>query len=437
MLHEWTINLINLPIQYALLMASFYYLVNERPSWKRVLLSSLVIFLPSVFLYQMIFWSGILYLLVGMTIFFLWGNPKTKYLFYWGIVIIVAIISDHLATIIIFNLSFKGELFQFFLRTVLFICIHIFIIYLLFLLIKKIYFKLPKKEIWLINVVILCTICVFYFNIFRVFKYSKIELLRLNTILLTAYFILLIVLIGIIISIYLKKYELMVKEKELSNFSVYIQSLEQVNKDMQKFRHDYLNILLSLKGYIADKDWAGLETYFEQGILKFEQKTLESNKILAHLNNIRNLALKGLIFNKVSSAIEQNLKVSLEVPNPLKLEDDLIDLTRILGILLDNAIENCIEDRQEFIQLAVIEQRDSTLFVIRNKMDEKVIDINKLFREGYTTKEQGHGLGLSTVKKIVDSSSDMLLNISVENNWFNVELLILRQQNTSTSKGRR
>jgi len=385
----------------------------------------------------MIFWSGILYLLVGMTIFFLWGNPKTKYLFYWGIVIIVAIISDHLATIIIFNLSFKGELFQFFLRTVLFICIHIFIIYLLFLLIKKIYFKLPKKEIWLINVVILCTICVFYFNIFRVFKYSKIELLRLNTILLTAYFILLIVLIGIIISIYLKKYELMVKGKELSNFSVYIQSLEQVNKDMQKFRHDYLNILLSLKGYIADKDWAGLETYFEQGILKFEQKTLESNKILAHLNNIRNLALKGLIFNKVSSAIEQNLKVSLEVPNPLKLEDDLIDLTRILGILLDNAIENCIEDRQEFIQLAVIEQRDSTLFVIRNKMDEKVIDINKLFREGYTTKEQGHGLGLSTVKKIVDSSSDMLLNISVENNWFNVELLILRQQNTSTSKGRR
>jgi len=164
---------------------------------------------------------------------------------------------------------------------------------------------------------------------------------------------------------------------------------------------------------------------------------LESNKILAHLNNIQNLALKGLIFNKVSSAIEQNLKVSLEVPNPLKLEEDLIDLTRILGILLDNAIENCVEDRQEFIQLAVIEQKDSTLFVIRNKMNKKVIDINKLFWEGYTTKEQGHGLGLSTVKKIVDSSSDMLLNISVEDNWFNVELLILRQQKTSSFKGRR
>ena len=131
------------------------------------------------------------------------------------------------------------------------------------------------------------------------------------------------------------------------------------------------------------------------------------------------------------------MKVSLEVPNPLKLEEDLIDLTRILGILLDNAIENCVEDRQEFIQLAVIEQKDSTLFVIRNKMNKKVIDINKLFWEGYTTKEQGHGLGLSTVKKIVDSSSDMLLNISVEDNWFNVELLILRQQKTSSFKGRR
>ncbi|WP_374964216.1 sensor histidine kinase [Lysinibacillus sp. RS5] len=424
MLDVWNISLIYLPIQYVLLIGSFHYLANIRPKCKIFVSSLLLVFIPSVILYKITFWTGIIYLLLGLTLFFSFYKQKKAWLLYWGIVIIVAIISDHLATTIIFSLSFKEISFQLFSRTLMFISIHILFIYIISLLMKRLESILSVKVRWIITISILCTIGVCYFNIFRVFKDATIETLRLNTIFLTIYFILLLILTGVIIRIHLSKYELKMKDKEHENFKIYVQSLEKVNKDMQKFRHDYLNVLLGMKGYLAANDWKGLETYFNQGILKFEFKTLENNKILGNLKNIQDPALKGLLFNKASCAIEHNLQISIEVQNPLKMTANQIDLTRILGILIDNAIENCLEDQPKIIQIAIIKQTNSTIFVIRNKIKEKFIDINKIFNEGYSTKEKGQGLGLSTVKKIVDTSPDMLLNTWVDDNWFNMELFV-------------
>ncbi|MCS1384864.1 ATP-binding protein, partial [Lysinibacillus sphaericus] len=94
--------------------------------------------------------------------------------------------------------------------------------------------------------------------------------------------------------------------------------------------------------------------------------------------------------------------------------------------LLDNAIENSIEDKMKDIYIAILhKENQSTLFTIRNQIKDKEIAINKIYEEGYTTKENGQGIGLAMVKQIVDKNPQLVLNTWLEHNWFCLELLIL------------
>ncbi|EUJ52167.1 hypothetical protein [Listeria rocourtiae] len=43
--------------------------------------------------------------------------------------------------------------------------------------------------------------------------------------------------------------------------------MEKLYSEMNTFRHDYINILASLKGYIEKGDQALLQAYFENTIL--------------------------------------------------------------------------------------------------------------------------------------------------------------------------
>ena len=419
---KWFINFINLPIQYGLIVASFYLLVDKKITYQKLLGSIVKVFLPAAILYQFMFWLGIFYLLIGLILYFSFSE-RDKIL-YWLSIIIIAIISDHLATTFIFSVSIDNEIFRLILRQIVFIAIHITIIYVVRALKDHYKLKISSNIYWIITLLVLITLGIFYFNIFRVYNQNSIEALKVNTIFLTSYFILILILIAIIIRINFKSYVVKTKETELKNFTDYIQSVEKVNKEMQRFRHDYLNILLSIKGYIKERDLNGLEQYFNEGILKFELKTLESNKILGNLNNVQDLSLKGLLFNKASSAIENDLAITIEVPTPLKIPSNFINLTRILGILIDNAIENCIEENTKKINIAIIKQEFFTLFVIRNEIKNNNMNIDHLFKEGYTTKNDGQGLGLATVKRIVDNSPELTLNIWIDDCWFNVELFL-------------
>lgn len=419
---EWIINFINLPIQYGLIVASFYLLSDRKIARKELLNSIIKVFIPASIIYQFVYWLGIIYLMIGLVLYF--SVSKRNEILYWTSIVIIAIISDHLATTFIYSITIHTETYRLILRLILFVIIHLIIIYLIYSLKTRYKLKIPSSIYWVITLLVIITLGIFYFNIFRIYNQTSIEALRVNTLFLIFYFMLTLTLIGVILYINIKIYVVKKNEIEFKNFTEYVQSVEKVNSEMQKFRHDYLNILLGIKGYIKERDLNGLEEYFNKGILKFEIKTIESNKILGNLNNIQDLGLKGLLFNKASSAIENDLAITIEVPSPIKIPPNSINLTRILGNLIDNAIENCIEEDTKGINIAIIKQDTFTLFVIQNELKNIDINISKIFTEGYTTKIHGQGLGLANIKKIIDNSPELTLNIWINDCWFNAELFL-------------
>lgn len=419
---EWIINFINLPVQYVLIVASFYLLSGRKITRKELLNSIIKVFIPASIIYQFVYWLGIIYLIISLVLYF--SVSRKNEILYWISIVIIAIISDHLATTFIYSIIIHTETYRLILRLILFVIIHLIIIYLIYSLKTRYNLKIPSSIYWVITLLVIITLGIFYFNIFRIYNQTSIEALRVNTLFLIFYFMLTLTLICVIVYINIKIYVVKQNEIEFKNFTEYVQSVEKVNSEMQKFRHDYLNILLGIKGYIKERDLNGLEEYFNKGIFKFEIKTLESNKILGNLNNIQDLSLKGLLFNKASSAIEKDLAITIEVPSPIKIPSNSINLTRILGNLIDNAIENCIEEGTKGINIAIIKQDTFTLFVIQNELKNTDINISKIFTEGYTTKIYGQGLGLANIKKIIDNSPELTLNIWINDCWFNAELFL-------------
>ena len=52
-----------------------------------------------------------------------------------------------------------------------------------------------------------------------------------------------------------------------------------------------------------------------------------------------------------------------------------------------------------------------------NRIKENV-DINKIYDKGFTTKENGHGYGLSLLRKIVNANEEIFNDIKIVNNVF-------------------
>ena len=143
-----------------------------------------------------------------------------------------------------------------------------------------------------------------------------------------------------------------------------------------------------------------------------------SDRILdeCHINNnlstlnpevINNAAIYNILATKYYKADELNIDIDLQVfINLNNLKMDIYDFSRILGILLDNAIEAASQCEQKCIKIEIrdIKPKNCQMLTIENTYLDKDIDINKLAEKGYTSKtedKENHGIGLWQVAKLV------------------------------------
>nr|WP_307725078.1 GHKL domain-containing protein [Staphylococcus kloosii] len=216
--------------------------------------------------------------------------------------------------------------------------------------------------------------------------------------------------------------------QEIENYYKYTLQIEQINNEMRKFRHDYVNILSTMSDYIRENDMEGLRNYFTTEILPM-QDNMQMNAV--KINGIENLKIreiKGLVTTKILQAQEMNISISVEVNEQItKIDMPTIDLSRIIGIIIDNAIEASENiDEDPLIRIAFLKNSDvSVTFIVMNKCEDDIPRVHTLFQENFTTKKGNSGLGLSTLKEITESKSNLLLDTTIENNYFVQKVEIL------------
>lgn len=205
----------------------------------------------------------------------------------------------------------------------------------------------------------------------------------------------------------------------------YSRHIEELYKEVRSFRHDYTNLLTSLRLGIEEEDMEQIKEVYDS-VLKDSSEKLQDNKYdLGRLVNVRDRALKSLLAGKFIKAREKDIVFNVEVPEEIQVEGlSLLDFLTIVSILCDNAIEASLEASQPRVSIAFLKNGAQETFIIENSIKEEGIDVSKIFSFGVSSKGEDRGVGLYTVMKIVESYPNASLNTTCQNQVFRQVLTV-------------
>ncbi|WAG66336.1 GHKL domain-containing protein [Clostridium estertheticum] len=216
------------------------------------------------------------------------------------------------------------------------------------------------------------------------------------------------------------------KKRQLANLKEYTETLEILYNETRKFRHDHINVLTSMVGYMDKNDMQGLRRYFDNKIIPIGTSFEKKNFKLGLLQNIKIPEIKGVVSSKLITAQHKEINVFIDIMEPIEdINIDIIDICKILGIILDNAIEASGDCENPIIKFAIINKKRSVIIIVINQCLENTPPIYKLFEKEFSTKGKNRGLGLNNLKEIINSYNNVSLDTSIKDNEFiqNIEVL--------------
>ena len=238
---------------------------------------------------------------------------------------------------------------------------------------------------------------------------------------LVLYFLFTVSMIFIVLYTTRKSYEARKKVEYLESLNEYTRNLEIVYDNLRAFKHDYINIMASLAAYIDEKKYEELEKFFYDSILPMQKNLTQKNGALNNLLRVKILELKSILYTKLLLAVNQDIQVTIDIPDEIEPDSiamDPVDLTRMLGIYLDNAMEACLETARPVLNFHLGRMNGDTVFIISNTFVDKGLSVAQMQKKGVTTKGNGHGIGLSNVSEILNRYDHIYHETSVRDGLF-------------------
>ena len=246
-------------------------------------------------------------------------------------------------------------------------------------------------------------------------------------IILTTNVIMTIIFIGLIImsSTIKSKYNNINSKYETS-----ITSLREYEGMIDKYRisnHENKNELLTLRNLISKKNTKALK-YIDEII---NDKIKDNEKIMYKTSKIPEGGLRATIYAKLCTMDELGIKYSLDIAKDIRTvdlinmkEDIVLNICKILGVFLDNAIEAVKDLKTKHIGIEIYLMDGDLCVDITNNYEGK-LDMNKIGSSKYTTKGGNHGYGLSLVNQIISDYPDVFENEkSITKNTFTQKIKI-------------
>ena len=207
------------------------------------------------------------------------------------------------------------------------------------------------------------------------------------------------------------KYLETLKQQEQENYKL----LALSHKQVKELKHDIENQFSVLNGLMKSGDNAAAMQYLD----KLNSYVRTANRICYTGNNV----IDSIVNIKGSLAQTYGIEFICKVNIITSIKADELELCRIIGNGLDNAIEGCqrVDVQNKHICFSISEDREKLMIVISNTSDE--VDTTAL---SSTKKEKGlHGIGISSIKSSVERLDGLVkfdyadgifkLNIMVQN----------------------
>ena len=349
-----------------------------------------------------------------------------------SVIMIINILADHLTTAILSAILQTHIIDSNILtHSLVFLLLHS-ILTLSIVLIARHLFKINQhlldsqdgKNLFTLGVTLIFV--VFELNIaFELNSGNNKNMIKLNLLFFTSLLLIAFISVAFYIQSVRHSYRVKQQKLEFEVMKMYTNNLEQHYSEIRKFRQDYQNILTSLEGYIANKDYVNLENYFYEHIKPTSREIQGSDFILKDLSNLKIESIKSLLASKAALAKEKDINVVIEITEPIReIAIPPISLIRMLGIILDNAIEGVDGLDEKQLWIAFTKDKTAVHIIVENTCSAELPKLHILKKEGFSTKGENRGLGLHNLQELVNSVPNSTLLTKIENNRFNQTITI-------------
>lgn len=211
---------------------------------------------------------------------------------------------------------------------------------------------------------------------------------------------------------------------QLESAEEYNKTLKILHDNVRGFKHDFDNIVTTIGGYINTNDMEGLKKYYVQ----LEEDCEKVNNLyILNPTSINNPGIYNLLTSKYHDATEKGIDVKIYFLLDLNdLHMKIYEFARILGILLDNAIEAAEQSKEKIINISFRkdDKNNRNIILIENSYKNKDVDIDTIFNKGFTEKENHSGIGLWEVRKIISKNNNVNLFTTKSDSLFKQQLEI-------------
>ena len=171
----------------------------------------------------------------------------------------------------------------------------------------------------------------------------------------------------------------------------HLREVRSIHGEMRGYKHDFHHHLQTLRGQLEAGEVERALAY----ITELDEK-------LTHVDTLiktGNVALDAILSAKLSQAKAEGIPVTIKanVPEGLTLSD--VELSIVVGNLLDNAIEACREAEEKFLRIYMGMKGKMLYFSMLNAAGKKQRKQGSLFA---SRKEGLHGFGLRRAETILE-----------------------------------
>ncbi len=225
-------------------------------------------------------------------------------------------------------------------------------------------------------------------------------------------------------------------EEELNKHKVilelqekYTNEIKKQYQETRKFRHDHANLLAAIRYYLENNEVAELKKFFFEDIMKSNEESKKKFFLLDELQNIGSLGVRGIFYTKLVSAQEKGIDIQIEITDFLSEEKKVrtSSLVRLFGIFLDNAIEELDSIQKGSLIIVGFEENNNSVFIIQNTIRDKIVPLQLLKKEGFSTRSKKRGLGLVNVEEILLAEPSILLETKITDDFFIQRITIVSE----------
>jgi hypothetical protein len=219
------------------------------------------------------------------------------------------------------------------------------------------------------------------------------------------------------------------RSKEIENQSLllYSSDLEKNFSEIRNIKHDIKNLFFTMGQYVQRSEDTEFKDFYRTKIFPFAEGEIKKNDLYGKLMLIENEQLRAFLYYKLTQAVELGIKVNVEIQEyTSSLSMEFGDIVRILGILIDNSLEESLTLKQNEGEIFLSFTNNSEAISIKIQNNVTARKLSEGIKPEVSEKGEGRGRGLKIANEIISRYDFAALNSYFQNGRFTQNLMIYR-----------